>query len=96
MTDYQQFISSKRRLEILRWLSQQHEPTAHDQAIKDHLGKSALACSMDIVRSDLQWLYEQQCLAIKKIDTVWLATLAQRGDDVANGLSQVPGVARPD
>jgi len=96
MHDYQQYMAESRRLAVLSFLATAQQCTAHDVAVKKHLNDSKLTASMDIVRSDLQWLYEQQLLRLDKVDTVLVATLTARGDDVRLGLSKVPGVAVPE
>ncbi|MBP6582960.1 MAG: hypothetical protein KA204_05780, partial [Chromatiaceae bacterium] len=49
--------------------------------------------SFDAVRGDLAWLAEQGLVLVTGGE-IPVATLTVRGEDVARGRSQVPGVAR--
>ena len=53
--------------------------------------------SMDLVRNHMLWLEEQGLVRINRLDTdrLFVATIIQRGLDVANGLSVVDGVKKP-
>ena len=53
--------------------------------------------SMDLVRNHMLWLEEQGLVRISRLDTdrLFVATITQRGLDVANGLSVVDGVKKP-
>ncbi len=52
--------------------------------------------SMDKLRSEISWLAEQGYLSVRDVGGTVIATLTERGQDVAAGNAQVPGVARPD
>ena len=53
--------------------------------------------SMDLVRNHMLWLEEQGLVRINRLDTdrLFVATITQRGLDVANGVSVVDGVKKP-
>lgn len=52
--------------------------------------------SRDQVHTELSWLAEQGLVTLEKpVATVVVATLTGRGQDVAKGRSNVPGVKRP-
>lgn len=53
--------------------------------------------SMDLVRNHMLWLEEQGLVRISRLDTdrLFVATIIQRGLDVANGVSVVDGVKKP-
>ena len=55
--------------------------------------------SMDLVRNHMLWLEEQGLVRINRIDAngseFYVAMITQRGLDVANGLSVVDGVKKP-
>ena len=53
------------------------------------------AVSVDRIRTDLDWLAEQGLVKLDKPEGVFVATLSQRGMDVASGRATVAGVARP-
>lgn len=63
------------------------------QAALDHIGHG---CSRDQVRSDFAWLAEQGLVTVEQVsDTIHVARLTGRGQDVAEGKITVPGVKRP-
>ncbi len=93
-------LAEDRRLAILRTLeeapgSQLNEGTVHHAV--SYLGHKV---AQDVVRADLGWLQQHNLLRIEKLQVpsgeLWLAKLSGAGADVARGLSQHPGVARPD
>jgi hypothetical protein len=51
--------------------------------------------SRDVVASDIAWLKEQGLVRTKVVDNVTVATITERGLDVVDGNTTVPGVARP-
>ena len=51
--------------------------------------------SADRIEQDIAWLAEQGLVTRKAPEGVTVATLTQRGQDVADGSATVPGVQRP-
>ncbi len=49
----------------------------------------------DQVKGELRWLSEQGLARLTEADSVLVATLTERGQDVAEGRARVAGVARP-
>lgn len=96
MSSYADLIVANRRLAILSLLNAANAYTLHEVDLKKALSSRGQAASTDLVRADLQWLHEQGLVLAKQPDGVWLATLTARGGDVQQGLSVVPGVARPE
>jgi len=93
---YQQHITEHRRLAVLKLLNDAAAYTLHEQDIKKILSAHGQATGTDILRADLQWLHEQGLVLASQPGGVWIATLTARGGDVQQGLSTVPGVARPE
>lgn len=90
-------LTADRRLVILRSLTEtglEANEMVLRQAL-DHFGHHA---SADMVRGDLQWLAEQELVRIEKLSAsageLWLVKLTRSGQDVAEGRSVRPGVAR--
>ena len=52
--------------------------------------------SLDKLRAEISWLAEQGYLSARDVGGTVIATLRERGQDVAAGNAQVPGVARPE
>lgn len=94
--DYNQFMNEHRRLTILNLLASASAYTLHEQPLKQALASQAEGVSTDLLRADLQWLHEQGLVVAKESDGFWFATLTAKGGDVRQGLSCVPGVARPE
>lgn len=83
------------RLVILRVLVEQLGYKANSSVLVLALDSFGHTVSRDFVRGQLAWLGEQQLLRIDDLGPVLLATLTERGCDVARGAVVVPGVARP-
>ncbi len=96
MSSYSDLIVANRRLALLSLLNAANAYTLHEVDLKKALSSRGQAASTDLVRADLQWLHEQGLVLAKQPDGIWLATLTARGGDVQQGLSVVPGVARPE
>ncbi|MCK9622974.1 MAG: ArsR family transcriptional regulator [Methylobacter sp.] len=96
MSSYPDLIIAHRRLAILSLLNAANAYTLHEVDLKKALSSRGQAASTDLLRADLQWLHEQGLVLAKQPDGIWLATLTARGGDVQQGLSTVPGVARPE
>lgn len=95
MTDYLTHIAEHRRLSILKLLEQSPGYAANDSIVQTALKKFALIASRDQVKADLAWLREQGLVTTETIEHLVMATLTQRGLDVARGDAEVPGVKKP-
>ncbi len=95
MTPYAEFLRQDMRLVILRLLSEMPGYRANSSMLNaalDHYGHTA---SRDQVKSELAWLAEQGLVKLEDIGAVLVATLTERGQDVAAGRARVPGINRP-
>ena len=88
-------LHEHRRLELLKLLREAADYTGHEAWLSSELIRLAFGCARDTLRADLAWLDEQGLIIAQQPGGVWLATLTQRGLDVANGVARVPGVTRP-
>ena len=95
MTKYAQYLAEDRRLVILRILSEMPAYRANSSVIYSLLSSWGHEPSRDQVKTDLRWLEEQGLLKVEEIESVLLATLTERGMDVAKGRAVQPGVKRP-
>jgi len=94
--DYNDFETEGRRLCILRILSRRTQFTANEYSLNDELkGAYAHIVSTDRLHNDLAWLDEQDLIILQRPRAGWIVTLTSRGSDCANGLANVPGVAKP-
>ena len=96
MNDYTDFIRESARLCILQALYAAPAYTLNELTLKKALSSHGQALSGDVLRSMLKWLHEQSLVLAKHEDGFWVATITAQGGDVVNGLSTVPGVARPE
>lgn len=89
-------VRGERRLALLRLLASTPTHPAADTLLYRALPDVGLAGPLDVVRADLAWLEEQGLVEQDRTaGAVMLARITARGIDVAEGLSHVPGVARP-
>lgn len=68
--------------------------SANESVIQDCLDLYAHRVSRDAVRSHLTWLEEQGLVELDDLAGCFIAKLTQRGYDVTEGRSTVPGVKR--
>lgn len=91
--DYAENLRQDRRLALLQTLVGAPDYTAHGHLLRTALEGFGHRVSFDAVRGDLAWLAEQG-LVLLTGGEIPVATLTVRGEDVARGRTQVPGVAR--
>ncbi|ODS10938.1 hypothetical protein [Vibrio scophthalmi] len=84
-----------RRLVILRVLSESAGYTASDSNLDDSLDSWGHTVSRDVVIGEMYWLAEQQLITLREMGSTQIATITQRGLDVASGQAIHPGVKRP-
>lgn len=93
---YADLVTEHGRLSILRLLADQSGYEANCSVLKDGLELYAvIRWSRDRVRSEVAWLAEQGLVKSRQAGNLTVATLTQRGADVADGTSTTPGVKRP-
>lgn len=92
---YSEHVDADRRLVILRVLAESAAYTCNEYLIGSMLDGFGHVVGADRVRTDLAWLAEQGLIEVRDTADVQIATLTQRGLDVANGRAVVPGVKRP-
>lgn len=95
MKTFAEHLSADRRLVILRLLEQAPDYRGNAMLLQSALSGFGHAVGMDRLMTDLHWLREQGLVELDTVGGIALARLTQRGLDVAEGRSIVPGVARP-
>lgn len=91
-------LREDRRLVLLRLLSEQPGYRSNSSNLHAGLYSLGISASRDDVTTDLHWLRDQSLVHLETLPEVpdlSIATITQRGDDVANGRVVVPGVRRP-
>ena len=89
-------ITADQRLALLQALVACNND-ANQNILQTCLAQFGHNISMDLVRNHMLWLEEQGLVRISRLDTdrLFVATITQRGLDVANGVSVVDGVKKP-
>ncbi|NHC05904.1 VpaChn25_0724 family phage protein [Azonexus fungiphilus] len=92
---FQDYLRRDVRLVILRVLSEMPEYRANSSVITNVLDQFGHAVTRDQVKTELRWLEEQGLIQLAEVGSVLVATLLERGQDVARGRAKVDGVAKP-
>lgn len=92
---FEKMLTEDRRLVLLRILNDMISYKANSSVLTVAMEHFGHAISRDYVRTQLAWLSEQGLVDIQDIGAVLVATLTNRGQEVAKGLAKVPGVSRP-
>jgi hypothetical protein len=93
--NFAQAETEDRRLVILRGLHAAAHYSANAYLLRRFAESLGHTVSADRIEQDVAWLAEQGLVTRKAPEGVTVATLTQRGQDVADGSATVPGVARP-
>ena len=95
MSKFAHFLREDQRLVILRILADMPSYKANSSVIASALNQYGHSPSRDQVKTELRWLEEQGVLGIDDMDVVLIATLNERGADVAAGRATIPGIKKP-
>lgn len=95
MTNLTDVLQSDRRLVILRLL-QECGFELNESVLQTALEQFGHRVTRDVVRGELEWLKEQGLVTVEVLgERIHVATLTERGGDVATGRAKHPGVKRP-
>lgn len=92
---YADIVEADRRLVLLRVLANSTAYACNEHLLGTLAGSFGHVVTTDRLRTDLAWLAEQGLITLCEVSGVQIATLLQRGLDVAQGRAHVPGVKRP-
>jgi len=94
---YNQLMAEHRRLSILRVLANPDTGgKINDSILHSIVVDAGIVSSRDQIKTALAWLKEQDLVSLSCLSTgTCVATITQRGLDVATGNIIVPGVQRP-
>lgn len=88
-------ITADQRLVILQSLEACNND-ANQNILQTCLNQYGHDISMDLVRTHLSWLDEQELITIRRLaNDLFVAQITQRGLDVANGRTVIDGVRKP-
>ena len=93
--EYSELINSDIRLVMLRGLEEGSGYALNESVLQSILGAFGHHVSRDKVRTELDWLAEQNLVTLEDVLGVKVATITQRGLDVAGRRSTVSGVKHP-
>ncbi|WP_066667369.1 MULTISPECIES: VpaChn25_0724 family phage protein [unclassified Sphingomonas] len=84
------------RLTLLRVLEKAPGYCANSSILTQAVREMGLAATRDQVRAELAWLADQRLVStLEPSGGLVVATITERGFDVAGGVAVVPGVQRP-
>ncbi|ROH86361.1 ArsR family transcriptional regulator [Pseudomethylobacillus aquaticus] len=86
-------FAEDRRLRILEVLDKSPGYTANQVVLNEMLAQLGHLISSDKTRVELAWLAEMTLIELLATDSLFVARLTQRGQDVATGRATVPGVS---
>ena len=93
---FQTTLAEDRRLSLLLVLLETPGYSANAFLLRDAINSIyGHQASIDLVRTDIAWLTEQQLVTSRSTGDVVLATLTTRGADAAAGRATVPGIKKP-
>jgi hypothetical protein len=84
-----------RRLKILQILREAVAYTLTETVLRGSLEAAGYPVSVSDLRADFVHLRDRDCIHTDMPAGVWIATLTRTGGDVAQGLEEVDGVAKP-
>lgn len=93
--NFQEHTDQHVRLTILRFLLDVPGYTANASTLKTVCGAFALVVTRDQIHTHIGWLADQRLVTRSEQGDMIIATLTERGGDVAEGRTRVDGVARP-
>jgi len=92
---YADYLRKDVRLVALRILTEMPSYRANSSVLSNVLDQFGHSVTRDQVKTELRWLAEQGLLALDEAGSVLVATLTERGQDVAAGRARVDGINRP-
>lgn len=93
--DYSEHFSMHLRIAVLRVLASAPAWRANSSILCSAVDSLGLTATRDQIRGELAWLAEQRLVTTVDHSGLVVATLTERGVDVAEGRAVVPGVQRP-
>ena len=88
----QQILREMMRFVMLR-LANGASRNTNSSILSMQLNGAGYSNTRDQVKSEIRWLEQQGLLDVEEVDSVLIVSITERGEDVANGLSKVDGIA---
>ena len=94
MSTYQQHIIEHQRRAILDQLEAENDYTSNTALLRQILKQLGHTLGSDKMQTEAKWLEEQGLVELNAFGGITVLKLTQRGLDVAEGASSIPGIAR--
>lgn len=95
MNSFADHMAADRRQIMLRVLMTSMAYTSNASTLQNMVGRLGYPTPMDRLRTDVAWLAEQGLVTSEDVAGLQVVKLTARGQEVAEGVAVVPGVARP-
>lgn len=95
MKTFAELQAESRRCAFLRFLAADADYAMNTSLLQSALESVGHGVSRDCVNADAAWLEEQGLVLREDLGGIIVVKITQRGLDVAEGRSVVPGVKRP-
>ena len=96
MREFADFETEFRRRDLLLVLLASRDYSCNESLLRTVLRGQGYLASGAQLRDDLFWLSERQLVRTRDVAGVLIATLLERGRDVAEGAESETGIARPE
>lgn len=93
--NFAQHLRQDQRLVLLRILAEMPSYRANSSVLSNLMHHMGHTMTRDQVKTEMRWLAEQGLLDLDEAGSVIVATLNERGQDVAEGRARVDGIQRP-
>jgi hypothetical protein len=93
--NYADHFAKHLRIALLKALDTAPARRANSSILHSAMDGLGLTATRDQVKTELAWLAEQGLLTVEDLGGLYVATLTERGLDVAEGRTVAPGVQRP-
>lgn len=88
----QQILREMMRFVMLRLVNGAPHNT-NSSVLSMQLNGAGYSNTRDQVKSEIRWLEQAGLLEVEEVESVLIVSITERGEDVANGLSKVDGIA---
>lgn len=93
MNVYGELLASAVRLKVLQLLRKSGVEINHEM-LQLALASMSIRLSLDQVKAELSWLRDVGTVTLFDVAHLKVAALTDRGNDVAKGVLQIPGIDR--
>ena len=95
MSNYTSTLSKHRRLAILKFLADSPEYTSNASILVEICNQFGVTSTRDQVAGDIAWMSENGMVTYEDHSGFLVATITERGSEIARGKARHEGVQRP-